>query len=98
MAHPGDPLGPGDLAVLAGAVAVFVGGLLDLQWQAVRFLAPERIAAIVGVVALCWILGPAIPGVLLLAVVALVIGAIQAISVRRFERVQARNAARRADG
>jgi len=94
VAHPGDPLGPGDLAVLAGAVAFFVGGLLDLQWQAVRHLAPERVVAIVGVAILCWILGPAIPGVALLAVIAIVIGAMQAVSVRRFLRSQAPNTPR----
>ena len=94
VAHPGDPLGPGDLTVLAGGVAFFVGGLLNLQWQAVRYLAPERAVAVVGAAALCLILGPAISGALLLAVVALVIGAMQAISLRRFERIQARNATR----
>ena len=94
VAHPGDPLGPGDLTVLIGAIAFFVGGLLNLQWQAVRHLAPERLTAIVGVAALCWALGPVISGVLLLALIALVIGIMQAISVRRFVRIQALDAPR----
>ena len=50
-----------DLVVLAGAVAFFVGGLLGLQWQAMHRLAPERVAAIVGVAALCGRSGRASP-------------------------------------
>lgn len=98
VAHPGDPLGPGDLVVLAGAVAFFLGGLLNLQWQAVRYLAPERFVVIVGIAALCLTLGPVVPGVALLAFIAVIIGVMQTISMRRFARVQARTAPRRADG
>jgi len=86
VAHPTIPLDPGDLAFLAGAVALFVGGLLGLQWQAVRHLAPERVAAIIGVAALCWSAGPVIPGVVMLALVALLIAIMQTITVRRIDR------------
>jgi low temperature requirement protein LtrA len=98
VAHPGDPLGPGDLTVLVGGVTFFVGGLLNLQWQAVRYLAPERVVAVVGVAALCWTLGPSLSGAAFFAVVALVIGAMQATSLRRYRRVQARNAPGLSDG
>jgi low temperature requirement protein LtrA len=86
VAHPTDPLDPGDLAFLAGAVALFVGGLLGLQWQAVRHLAPARVAAIIGVAARCWSAGPVIPGVVMLALVALFIAVMQTITVRRIDR------------
>ena len=92
VAHPEDPLGSGDLAVLSASVALFVGGLLGLQWQAVRHLAAERVVAIVGVAALCVTAGPLVPGPVLLAVIAMVIAIMQARSVRRFERLAAARA------
>ena len=60
IAHPTDPASKGDLVVLTGAIAFFVGGLLGLQWQVRRRLAPERVAAIVAVGALCLGAGPRI--------------------------------------
>jgi len=98
VAHPGDPLGSGDLAILAAAIAFFAGGLLGLQWQAVRHLAAERVVAIVGVAALCAIAGPLVPGPLLLAAIAIVIALMQRRSVRRFDRfVAARTRTEAAD-
>jgi len=87
VAHPLDPLGAGDLAVLTGSAAFFVGGLLGLQWQAVRRVAPERVAAIVGVAVLSWSVGPRVPGVVLVTVVAVVIAVMQTITLRRFDRL-----------
>jgi low temperature requirement protein LtrA len=89
VAHPGDPLGSGDLAILTAAVAFFVGGLLGLQWLAVRHLAAERVAAIAGVAALCATAGPLVPGPLLLAVIAIVVALMQRRSVRRFDQLRA---------
>jgi len=89
VAHPLDPLGAGDLAYLAGAVAVFVGGLLGLQWQAARHLAPERVTVVVAVVVLCWGAGSSIPGWAILALVAVMIAITQAVSLRRYRRLQA---------
>jgi len=97
VAHPTDHLDAGDLTFLAGAIAFFVGGLLSLQWQAARHLAPERMVVIVGVAALCWAVGSWLPGVLLLGVVALIVAIMQTISVRRFERLS-RTGARTIDG
>jgi low temperature requirement protein LtrA len=92
VAHPGDPLGPGDLAILAAAVAFFVGGLLGLQWQAVRHLAVERVVAIIGITTLCAIAGPLVAGGLLLAVIAIVIALMQLRAIRRFDRMVASRA------
>jgi low temperature requirement protein LtrA len=89
VAHPTDAPSGSDLAVLTGAVAFFVGGLLDLQWQAVRRLAPERVAAIVAVAALCWGAGPRVPGVVLVAVVAVIVAIMQTITLRRYDRMRA---------
>jgi len=89
VAHPTDPAAGSDLAALTGAVAFFVGGLLGLQWQAMRRLAPERVAAIVAVAALCWVAGPRVPGAVLVAVVAVIIAIMQAISLRRYDRLVA---------
>lgn len=86
VGHPNDPLGTGDLVVLAGAVASFVGGVLGLQWQVVRRLAPERIAVIAAVALACWAIGPQVAGGLLLAAVAALIAIMQTITVRNFER------------
>ncbi len=89
VAHPTDSPSGGELAVLAGAVAFFVGGLLGLQWQAMRRLAPERVTAIVAVAALCWVAGPRVPGAVLVAVVAVIIAIMQMISLRRYDRLVA---------
>ena len=86
VAHPTEPLGSVDLAMLAGAVAFFVGGLLGLQWRAVHHLAPERLIAIAVVAALCATVAGGIPGGVLLAVVALIIGTMQAVTLRRLDR------------
>ena len=94
VAHPEDPLGSGDLAMLAAAVAFFVGGLLGLQWQAVRHLAAERLVAIAGIAALCATVGPRVPGPLLLAVIAIAIALMQLRSIRRFDRLVAARATR----
>lgn len=89
VGHPADPLGNGDLVVLAGAMAFFVGGILGLQWQVVHRLAPERVAFLIGIAAACWIVGPMLAGGVLLAGVAVLIAIMQAITVRRFERMMA---------
>jgi len=90
VGHPADPLGAGDLAVLAGAAACFVGGLLGLQWQVVHRLAPERVAVVIAIAAACLIVGPVLAGGVLLALIAVLIAITQAITVRRFERLSAR--------
>jgi len=89
VAHPTDSPSGSDLIVLAGAVAFFVGGLLGLQWQAMRRLAPERLAAIGAVAALCLVVGPRIPGEVLLLVVAVIVAIMQAITLRRYDRMRA---------
>jgi len=97
VAHPTDPPSGSDLAVLAGAVAFFVGGLLGLQWQAMHRLAPERVLAILSVAVLCWVAGPLIPGAVLVLAVAVIVAIMQTISLRRYDRIRA-EATSRAEG
>jgi low temperature requirement protein LtrA len=97
VAHPSDPPSGGDLVVLTGAVAFFVGGLLGLQWRAMHRLAPERVAAIGAVAVLCWVAGPRVPGAVLVAVVAVIVAIMQAITLRRYDRRRAEET-RRAGG
>jgi low temperature requirement protein LtrA len=89
VAHPTDPAAGTDLVVLTGAIAFFVGGLLGLQWQAMHRLAPERLAAIAAVAALCWVAGPRVPGAALVAVVAVIVAIMQVITLRRYDRLVA---------
>jgi low temperature requirement protein LtrA len=89
VAHPVGHLGSWDLAVLAGALTLFVGGLLGLQWRTARRVAPERVVVIIGGAALCRSIGPRIPGVALVAVLAVIIAVMQAITLRRFDRLAA---------
>ena len=90
VAHPDRPSSRlATSSSLAGAVAFFVGGLLGLQWQAVHRLAPERVAAIGAVAVLCWVAGPRIPGEALLVIVAVIVAIMQAITLRRYDRLRA---------
>ena len=86
VAHPAGAMSQGDLIYLAAGVALFVGGIVGLQWQVVRRVAPERIAVIFAVVGLCWLIGPLFPGVTMLGLVAGLIAIMQVLTVRRFER------------
>jgi len=89
VVHPAAPLGEGDLAALATSVAFFLGGLLGLQWQVVRTLAPERLVVIVGVAVISATLGPEVSGTLMVGGVALVLVIMQLVTLRRFDRSMA---------
>lgn len=83
VAHPEDGLALSDRWVLAGSALAFIGGLLCVQLRIVRRAAPERLAAI-AVVAGVAFGATALDGPLVILVVALVYGVMQAITVRRF--------------
>ena len=97
VAHPTEPPSGGDLVLLTGAVAFFVGGLLGLQWRAMHRLAPERVVAIVAVAVVCWSAGPRLPGAVLVAVVAVIVAIMQAITLRRYDRIRAEATQRAGD-
>jgi len=81
-------LGFADLFALSAAIVLFAGALTLLRWRIVHGVAPERIAAIAFVIAFCAIIGNKIPGVLTVTVVAVVVVAMQSITLYRI-RTQA---------
>ncbi len=97
VAHPGHELATPDLVALGGSIAAFLGGFVGLQWQAARRVVPERVASILIVAALCVLVGPYIPGALLVALVAGEIAVSHAITLHRFTRNLAADAAPNAD-
>ena len=72
-----------DRWLLAFSVAFFVGGLLSFQFRVVHRLAPERFAAIAAVVGVC-VGGSRLPGLVVVALIALILGAMQATTWRKF--------------
>lgn len=85
VVDPGHHLGGVDLGVLALGVALFAGALDVIKWQAVHRIGPERLITIGVVALLCALLGPHIPGAVMLAVVSIVLVAMQGVTLRRFE-------------
>lgn len=81
--QPEGHLSVDDRWLLALSVVFFVGGLLSFQFRVVRRLAPERFAAIAATIAVCGF-GSRLPGVVVVALVALVLGVMQAITWRKF--------------
>ncbi len=81
--QPEGHLSVDDRWLLALSVVFFVGGLLSFQFRVVRRLAPERFAAIAATIAIC-ALGSHLPGLVVVALIALVLGVMQAITWRKF--------------
>ena len=81
--QPEGPLTVDDRWLLALSVVCFVGGLLGFQFRVVRRLAPERFAAIATAVGLC-VFGGRLPGLVVVASIAVVLAAMQAITWRKF--------------
>lgn len=86
IAHPFDALGAPDRWALAGAVALFVGGLAGLQWQVVHRVSRERTMTVVVVAALCALVGPHVDAVVLVALVGLAVAVQQLYTYRSFVR------------
>jgi low temperature requirement protein LtrA len=83
-----EPLGhlsTDDRWLLACSVAAFVSGLLIAQFNAVRRLAPERLAAIPVAAALC-ALGRWLPGTVVVGSVAVLYAVMQTITLRTIRR------------
>lgn len=80
--HPTETLDAHDRWMLALSGTAFVGGLLLMQFRVRRRLAPERIVAIAVVCGLAG-LGRWLPGLVVVAAVALVLFVMQSITVRR---------------
>jgi len=81
--HPNGHLTWDDRWLLGLSVAFFVGGLLLIQFRAVRRLAPERLIAIPAAAGLC-ALGTYIPALLVVALVAVIYSVMTAITWHRY--------------
>jgi low temperature requirement protein LtrA len=88
--HPYGHLTSDDRWLLASAVAAFVGGLLLLRLRLARTLAWPRLVVVVSVAALC-VLGGRLPGLIVVGGVAVLIGAMQTLSVHRYRAANSQN-------
>ncbi|MBI4932560.1 MAG: low temperature requirement protein A [Actinobacteria bacterium] len=79
---PAGKLKVDDRWMLAGSVVFFIGGLMANQWRVVRRVAPERFVAILVVCGLC-IVGGRARSIILVALVAVVLAAMQIVTLRR---------------
>ena len=85
--HPGGPMEGADRVLLAVSVALFVGGLLGLQWQLARHLSRERILAVVAVAAVAAV-GAFLPGLVTMTLVAVILTVMSVAMVRAFSRTE----------
>ncbi len=81
--HPYGHLASDDRWLLASSVAAFVGGLLLLRLRITGRVAWPRLVVVVAVTVLC-LAGGQLPGLVVVGGVAVMIGAMQAYSVRRY--------------
>ncbi|MGB8859880.1 MAG: low temperature requirement protein A [Ilumatobacteraceae bacterium] len=83
--HPDGHLTVDDRWLLALSVVSFVGGLLGFQFRVVHRLAPERVVAVALAAGVC-ALGAVLPGLVVVASIAVLLGVMQTITIRRFGR------------
>ncbi|MDO8364477.1 MAG: low temperature requirement protein A [Actinomycetota bacterium] len=81
--HPDGRLTVDDRWLLAISVALFLLGLLAIQYRAVRKVATERLVVVGAAAGLC-ALGGVLPGLVVVGAVAVLYGIMQAITWRRF--------------
>lgn len=86
--HPYGHLTVDDRWLLAASVAAFVGGLLLLRLRLSGKVAWPRLIVVVAVVGLC-LLGGQLPGLVVVAGAAVLIGAMQAFSLRSYRAATA---------
>jgi low temperature requirement protein LtrA len=83
IGHPTGELEVADRWLLIGGAVLFIGGMLHLQWRAVRRLAPERLIAIAAIGSIS-AAGNVIPAALALSLVVFTIGVMSTVTWRRF--------------
>jgi low temperature requirement protein LtrA len=83
--HPEGHLTVDDRWLLALSVVFFVGGLLAFQYRVRKRVAPERVLCIPAAAVLC-VAGAWLPGLVVVATVAVLLGVMQTITMRRFLR------------
>lgn len=85
--HPEGHLAVADRLMLLGSVALFVGGLMNLQWQSARSVSWVRWTTVVAAGLLAAV-GGLVPGVVAVAIDALILGVMATLSWRRFQRTE----------
>ena len=85
LAHPDGTLTVDDRWLLGLSVALFVGGQMANHWRLGRRVLPERPVIIVAAAGLC-ALGAWIPGLAVVAGIAVLLGIMQSITWRRYTR------------
>lgn len=81
--HSTGHLAVADRWLLVASVVLFLGGIMHIQWQTVRTVSPERLAAI-GAIGVLAALGGVMPGLVVLALAAVVIGVMSTVVWRKF--------------
>ena len=81
--HPEGHLTQDDRWLLALSVLFFAGGLSAFQYRVMRRVSPERLLCIPAVAALC-VAGAWLPGLVVIATVAVLLFVAQALTMRRF--------------
>jgi low temperature requirement protein LtrA len=82
--HPDGHLTVDDRWLLALSVACFVGGLMGFQYRIIGRVSIERIIAIAIAAGVC-VLGRWLPGLAVIGTIAVLLAAMQAITLRRFK-------------
>lgn len=80
VAHPTDHLHTDELWLLGTALVLIIGGFMGLQWRLRRKVSPERLAAIASGSLMLWLVGPHVGGTAVIALVAGLLIAMQAIT------------------
>ncbi len=88
VVHPMSHLYLADRLMLAASVALYVGGLMALQWRIGRRVSPERAATIVVVALLALAGGAVLPGVVVVASVAVILSAMATRTWYTFRRTE----------
>ena len=82
--HPDGRLSTDDRWLLALSVACFVGGLMAFQFRVIRRVSSERIITVALAVVICF-LGRWLPGLAVIGAIAVLLAAMQTITMRRFK-------------
>jgi low temperature requirement protein LtrA len=85
VADPREALPIGDRWLLITAMAILIGGLLQIQWRVIHRLAPERFVA-VAMIAVWLLVGSDLPGSMAVGGIAVILAAMQTITGRRYRR------------
>lgn len=87
VAHPDEHLHVEELSLLMVAIVLVLGAFMTMHWTSARGIAPERPVAAAACGAVLLVAGEHLPAAAILAVVAIVLTVMQAITVNRFQQI-----------